>query len=199
MSGRAVDSSPGIADSSGRVEIRSLPAGPICLAVENVSAEGLILAPSFRSTFVHDPARRKEIQVEMVESVPVSGTVRLADGSPVAHATVIFAPARVGPEDFHAIEDMIGRGPLDWSRFATEDGVREMSGVRVRTDAAGAFSTNVNSSRPLALRRVERWRAGEPEPMEGFEPIDAGTVLVPGGPAKIIVVQRSARPSSNRR
>ena len=186
-------------DSSGRVEFRSLPAGPICLAVENVSAEGLILAPSFRSTFVHDPAGREEIQVEMVESVPVSGTIRLADGSPVAHATVIFAPASVGPEDFHAIEDMLGRGPLDWSRFGTEDGVRDLSGVRVRTDAAGAFSTNVNSRRPLALRRVERWRAGEPEPIDGFEPIDAGTVLVPGGPAKVIVVQRSPKPSSSRR
>jgi Sigma-70 region 2 len=144
-------------------------------------------------------ARRFAFQVEMVEAVPVSGTIRLADGSPVAHATVIFAPASVAPEDFHAIEDMIGRGPLDWSRFATEDGVREMSGVRVRTDAAGAFSTNVNSSRPLALRRVERWRAGEPEPIEGFEPIEAGTVLVPGGPAKVIVVQRSPKPSSSRR
>ena len=51
----------------------------------------------------------------------------------------------------------------------------------------------------LALRRVERWRSGEPEPIEGFEPIDAGTVLVPGGPAKVIVVQRSPKPSSSRR
>jgi hypothetical protein len=185
-------------DASGRVEIRSLPAGPLCLAVESATPDGLVLSPSFRSTLAHDPSRREEIAVEMVEPHPVSGTVRLADGTPVAHATVVLALASASPDDFHAIEDLLGRGSLDWSRFGTEEGVRELSGLRIRTDAAGTFSGKVNSARPLVVRRVERWRPGVGEPVAAFEPIDAAAVLVPGGPAACVVVQRSREPASHR-
>jgi Carboxypeptidase regulatory-like domain len=186
-------------DAAGRVEVRSLPPGPICLAVENGTVDGLVLAPSFRSTFVHDPARALEIPVEMTEPVAIRGAVLAADGSPLAHATLVLAPATVSREDFRAVEDLVGRGPLDWTRAAgTEDQIREISGIRVRTDAGGTFAARVNSRRPLVVRRIEQWRRSQPEPIAAFEPVDAGAVLHPGGPDTTILVRRS-RGSPNRR
>jgi RNA polymerase sigma-70 factor (ECF subfamily) len=178
-------------DAAGRVEVRSLPAGPLCLAVENQSPDGLVLSPAFRSTLAHDPARREEIAVEMVEPAVLSGSVRLADGTPVAHASVVLAPDRASPDDFQAIEDLLGRGPIDWGRAGAEAGVRELSGVRIRTDAAGAFSAKVNSRRPFVVRRVEQWRRGDRALGATFEPVEPGAALVPGGPAVTLVVQRS--------
>src|SRR5262249_25570673 len=146
----------------------------ICLAAENETPDGLVLAPSFRSTFIRDCEKPDEIVVELVEPSVIRGSVRMEDGTPVAHATLIATPAVGSREDVAAIEDVIGRGPLDWDRFGVEDGIRELSGVRANTDASGAFSVRVNSRRSLVVRRIERWRRGDAKPIESFEPLDGG-------------------------